>query len=214
LATPPDQEEFKRVRKGYDPAMVHERLEELDAQIVGVTERNGALERQLVDAGEELAQVLRQLDSERDRAANLEDQLNEAHQLGEAVRLMLLEASKTRDRMIAESEATLEEAQADARRESGRIVDQALDRAGAIVAQARQERTDLVEEGRAALAALERDASHRIADLEAEYAELSNRFEAMQQMYRQIDHTLGSFFDDAGELFETGVPPTEITRIA
>lgn len=120
---------FTIVRLGYDPAEVDERFEDLRTLLAVSTKRSKDLERQLRKTVAEAAELLRRLDSEKDRAAGQDQQLDEARPSEEPVRLKLREASKTRDRIVAEAGATPEKAQAGTAREASQIVKQAVDRA-------------------------------------------------------------------------------------
>ncbi len=130
---------------------------------------------------------------------------------------MLQEASKTRDRIHAEAEATLKQARAESSRESRNIVKQAMDKASSSVAEAKDERSRLLASGRDELAALERDATQRIADLEADHAALTRRILEINSVYTELVHTLKSFLETSLQSVhkaqDTITPPTS-TAIA
>jgi cell division septum initiation protein DivIVA len=220
VTSPPNPIEFQTVRKGYDPTQVDTHVADLEAQLADSAHRNETLDRQLRETSEEAAQLLLSLESERDRTATVEQQLDEALQREESVRLMLQEATKTRDRIRAEAEATLKQARAQASREDRNIVKQAMDKASSIVAEAKKDRSQLLASGRAELAALERDATQRIADLEADHAELTQRNNEIDSVYNELVQTLESFLetslqsmhkaqDPATGPAETAIAPSE-----
>jgi hypothetical protein len=129
LTSEPNEAGFTIARLGYDPAEVDEGFEDLRTRLAVSTKRSKDLERQLRKTVAEAADLLHRLDSEKDRAAGQDQQLNEARQSEEPVRLELHEASQTRDRIVAEAGATPEKARAGTAREASQIVKQAVDRA-------------------------------------------------------------------------------------
>ncbi len=120
---------FTIVSLGYDPGEVDERVEDLRTRLVVSTKRSKDLERQLRKTVAEASDLLFRLDSDKDGAAGQDQQLDEARQTEEPVRLKLHEASKTRDRIVAEAGATPEKARAKTAQEASQIAKQAMDRA-------------------------------------------------------------------------------------
>lgn len=168
---------------------------ECEARIADATQSIEAVERKLRETSEEAAELMLRLDFERDRSSAAEQKLDEALQQEEPIRLMLREATKTRDRMRSEAEATLEEARLAANREASQIVKQAMDKANRIVADAKVDRSQLLVSGRDELAALERDATQRIVDREADKAELTRRINEIGSVYDELAQTLQSFLE-------------------
>jgi hypothetical protein len=120
---------FTIVRLGYDPAEVDEGFEDLRTRLAVSTKRSKDLERQLRKTVAEASELLHRLDSEKDRTAGQDQQLDEARQSEEPVRLKVHDASKTRDRTVTKAGATPEQARAETAREASQIAKQAMGRA-------------------------------------------------------------------------------------
>ncbi len=118
---------FTTVRLGYDPAEVDERVDDLRTRLAVSTKRSKDLERQLRKTVAEASDLLYRLDSEKDGAAGPDQQLDEARQSEEPVRITLHDASKTRDRIVAEAGATPEKARAETAGEASQIVKRGMD---------------------------------------------------------------------------------------
>ena len=118
---------FTTVRLGYDPAEVDERVEYLRMRLAVSTKRCKDLERQLRKTVAEASDLLYRLDSEKDGAAGQDQQLDEARQSEEPVRLTL--HSKIRDRIVAKAGATPERAREETAGEASQIDRRDLDRA-------------------------------------------------------------------------------------
>jgi chromosome segregation ATPase len=194
---------FSLVRRGYDPGEVDERLEELSRQLADSEARAAAFENELIRTADMAAQLILQLDSERDRAADLENRLNRAREQEDAVRLMLDQASKTRDKFLAEAEFTLENARDAAASEAAQIAEQAMKKASKIVAEARREGAQIVEAGRGQLAAMEDDARSRLSDLEEQHSELRERLRQLHDAYGDLTATLREFADTSLQELDT-----------
>ncbi len=120
---------FTIVRLGYDPGEVDERVEDLRTRLAVSTKRSKDLEHQLRKTVAEASDLLFRLDSDKDGAAGQDQQLDEARQTEEPVRLKLHDASKTRDRIVAEAGATPEKARAKTAQEASQIVNRDRERA-------------------------------------------------------------------------------------
>jgi hypothetical protein len=127
LTSESKEAEFTNVRLGYDPAEVDERVEYLRTRLAVSTKRSKDLERQLRKTVAEASDLLYRLDSEKDGAAGQDQQLDEARQSEEPVRLKL--HSKIRDRIVAQAGATPEKARAETAGDASQIDRRDMDRA-------------------------------------------------------------------------------------
>ena len=173
------------------PGEVDEELDELDQRVAVSEELIAKLEGELEGVADQEAEIAQRLDSDRKRRAALDRQLHKARE--EAASLMLDEASQTRSAMLAEAEESLQAS----RLEAGRIAKQAFDQAKEMiaeskemVAEAKAEGGAIVVAGQKKLSALEDDTAQRLADLDAEYRELSQRLGVMGTMYNELQATL------------------------
>jgi chromosome segregation ATPase len=170
------------------PGEVDENLDELHEQVAASEEHIAKLLSELKEAADQEADTAHQLDTERIRRAGLDQQLNEVRE--EAARLMLDEASQTRNAMVAEAEELLETSRIEAEREASKITKQTFDQAKEMLAEARREAAAIVDAGREKLEALEDDAAGRVAALDAEHRELAQRLGVMGTLYNELQETL------------------------
>jgi chromosome segregation ATPase len=205
-----------------DPSEVDEYLNELQQQIAASEEHIAKLQHELKEAADQETEMARQLDTEQTQRAALDQQLHEART--EAARLMLDEASQTRNAMVAEAEELLETSRIEAEREASKITKQTFDQAKEMLAEARREAAAIVDAGREKLEALEDDAAGRVAALDAEHRELAQRLGVMGTLYNELQETLQLVAETSVEQLaetqqslkqldpvETQEPPTEPT---
>ena len=173
------------------PGQVDEELDEVHQQVTVSEELIAKLQGELKGVADQEAEIAQRLDSDRKRRAALDRQLHRARE--EAASLMLDEASQTRSAMLAEAEQSLQ----DSRLEAGRIAKQAFDQAKEMIAEAKEmvaeakaEGVAIVVAGQKKLSALEDDAAQRIADLDTEYRELTQRLDVMETVYNELQATL------------------------
>jgi uncharacterized phage infection (PIP) family protein YhgE len=176
------------IHEGSDPSEVDEGLNELQQQVAASEEHIAKLLSELKEAADQEADTAHQLDTERIRRAALDQQLNEART--EAARLMLDEASQTRNAMVAEAEELLEASRIEAERDATRITKQTFDQAKEMLAEAKREAAAIVDAGREKLKALEADVAERVAALDAEHRELTQRLGVMETLYSELQETL------------------------
>jgi chromosome segregation ATPase len=176
------------IHEGSDPSEVDESLNELHQQVAASEEGIASLERELGEAADQEAETVRQLDTERIRRATLDEQLHEARE--EATRLRLDEATRTRNAMVAEAEALLETSRIEAEREASKITKQTFNQAKEMLAEAKREAAAIVDAGQEKLNALEADAAQRIAALDTEHQELTQRLRVMETLYNELQETL------------------------
>jgi cell division septum initiation protein DivIVA len=126
--------------------------------------------------------------------------------------------------MVAEADELLEAARVEAEREATRITKQTFDQAKEMLAEAKREAAAIVDAGREKLKALEDDAAGRVAALDAEHRELTQRLRVMEALYNELQETLQLVAETSVEQLaetqeslkqldpvETQPPPTEPT---
>jgi chromosome segregation ATPase len=205
-----------------DPSQVDEDLDELHRQVAAAEEHVTKLQRELKEATYEEAETAHQLDTERIRRAALDQQLHQVRT--EAARLMLDEATQTRNAIVAEAQEHLETSRIEAEREASKITKQTFDQAKEMPAEARHEGAAIVDAGQEKLKALEADAAQRVAALETEHRELTQRLRVMETLYNELQETLQLVAETSVEQLaetqaslkqldpvETHGPPTEPT---
>ncbi len=155
----PARPEFTISRKGYDReevdafvesngrelAAARRRIEKLEAEVRELAADNERLESISTRATD----VTTELHAALERATAAEEQLAAARENEEAVRLMLTEASKTRQAMLTEAENQIQDSKHEAEIEASHVVEQAFTRARAIVDDAR-DKAEAVREAQAA----------------------------------------------------------------
>jgi len=166
------------------PGEVDVELDELHQRVAVSEELIAKLQGELRGVADQEAEIAQRLDSDRQRRAALDRQLHEARE--EAASLMLDEASQTRSAMLAEAEESLQ----DSRLEAVRIAKEAFDQAKEMIAEAKDQGAAIMVAGQKKLTALEDDAAQRLADLDAECRELSQRLGVMETMYHELQATL------------------------
>jgi vacuolar-type H+-ATPase subunit H len=171
-----------------DPSEVDEDLGDLHQPVAAAEEHIAKIQSELKEATDQEADTARQFDTERIRRATLDQQLNEART--EAARLMLDEATQTRNAMVAEAEELLQASRIEAEREASKITKQTFDQAKEMLAEAKREAAAIVDAGREKLRALEADAAERVAVLDAEHRELTQRLRVMETLYNELQETL------------------------
>jgi chromosome segregation ATPase len=176
------------VNEDSDPSEADEDLSDRHQQVAAAEGHIAKLLSELEEAAEQEADTARQLDTERIRRAALDQQLYEVRT--EAARLMLDEATQIRNAMVAEAEALLETSRIEAEREASRITKQTFDQAKEMLAEARREGAAIVDAGQEKLSALEGDAAERVAALNAEHRELTQRLRVMETLYSELQETL------------------------
>ena len=184
----PDEAPLSSVHEDSGPGEVDGDLYELHQQVVASEEHIANFEGELKGAADQEAETAQILDSERKRRAALDQQLYEARE--QAARLMLDEASQTRSARRAEAEELLQATRVQAEREAGRVTKRAFDKANEMLAEAKREATTIVDAGREELSALEADAAQRLADLDAEHRDLTQRLSVMETLYNELRETL------------------------
>jgi chromosome segregation ATPase len=184
----PEATALRVVPENPDPGEVDEDLDDLHQQVAAAEEQIASLERQLRKAADQEADTARQLDTERIRRAALDQQLHEART--EAARLMLDEATRIRNAMVAETEALLETSRIEAEHEASKITKQTFSQAKEMLAEARREGAAIVDAGQDKLMALEDDAAERVAALDTEHRELTQRLRVMETLYNELQETL------------------------
>lgn len=173
-----DTAAFSISRKGYDRTEVDEHLSSLESQLAEQISRVEELEAtvrsleeseaELRDADVAIGELRREVTSYRQRISELEEELVAARDQEDAVRLMLAEAKKTRDRMIADGTELLADSSRQAQEEAARIIEQALDKAVTIKEAARDDARAVEDRAR----------------LETE------RLQLMYEIYRELEATL------------------------
>jgi vacuolar-type H+-ATPase subunit H len=176
------------IHEGSDPGEVDESLNELQQQVAASEEHIAKLQRELKEAADQEAETARQLDTEQTQKAAFAQQLHEART--EAAGLMLDEATRTRNAMVAEAEELLEASRIEAEREASKITKQTFGQAKEMLADAKREGAAIVDAGRDKLSALEADAADRVAALDAEHRELTQRLRVMETLYTELQETL------------------------
>jgi chromosome segregation ATPase len=173
------------------PGEVDEEPDEVHQRVAVSEELIAKLQRELEGVADQEAEIAQRLDSDRQRRAALDRQLHKARK--EAASLMLAEASQTSSAMLAEAEQSLQ----DSRLEAGRIAKEAFDQAKEMiaeskemVAEAKAEGVAIVVAGQKKLSAFEDDAAQRLADLDSEYHELTQRLGVMETVYNELQATL------------------------
>lgn len=205
-----------------EPSEDDDSLNQLHHQVAASEDRIAELERKLEEAADQEAETAGQLDTERTRRAGLDQQLREVRT--EAARLMLDEASQTRNAIVAEAEEHLETSRIEAEREASKITKQTFDQAKEMLAEAKREAAAIVDAGREKLSALKADATERVAALDTEHRELTQRLRVMETLYNELQETLQLVAETSVEQLaetqqslkqldpaETHGPPTEPT---
>jgi len=170
------------------PGDVDGDLYELHQQMVASEEHIANLEGESKEAADQEAETAQILDSERKRRAALDQQLYEARE--EAARLILDEASQTSNAKRAEAEELLQATRVQAEREAGRVTKRAFDEATEMIATARRDAVAIVDAGRDEVKAFEDDAAQRMADLDTDHQELTDRLGVMETTYDKLVVTL------------------------
>ena len=152
------------------------------------TERISKVEGELKVAVDREAETAQRFDSERQRRAAMDQQLHKARK--EATIRMLHKASQTRNAMLAGAEELLQASRVEAEREGGQVTKRAFDEANEMIAMARREAVSIVDAGREQVTALEDDAAQRMADLDAEHRELTQKLSVMENLYNELRETL------------------------
>jgi chromosome segregation ATPase len=222
MSDSPNGAALSLVHEASEPSEVDQSLNQLHHQVAASEERIAELERKLEEAADQEADTARQLDTERTRRAGLDQQLREVRT--EAARLMLDEASQTRNAIVAEAEEHLETSRIEAEREASRITKQTFDQAKEMLAEAKREGAAIVDAGREKLKALKADAAGRVAALDTEHRELTQRLRVMETLYNELQETLQLVAETSVEQLaetqeslkqldpvETQQPPTEPT---
>lgn len=151
-------------------------------------ERISKLEGELKRAVDEEAETARQLDTEHNRRAALDEQLRDVRE--EAARLVLEHSSKTRDVMLADAEEFVQASRVEAEREAAQVTKRAFDQANEMIAIARRQSVAILDAGREAVRALEDDATQRMADLDTEDRDLAHRLGVMETICDELVATL------------------------
>lgn len=178
----PDSVDFPVVRRGYDPAAVHQHIKALERRLRAASQapaRSDAEEQQIIDAAHQRAAAL--LGDARQAQADADRQLAEAREAIEA-------AQAERDRVVAEGSAAAEAMLSAARERAETILEGARaveaeaqsarwtevgDRVGRILTVADEEGIGLVDEARAEAEAVRADAAaeaRRVRDEADQYA--------------------------------------------
>jgi vacuolar-type H+-ATPase subunit H len=176
------------VHEASDPSEAAEDLDELHQQVAAAEEHIAKLLSELEKAADQEADTARQLDTEQTQRAVLDAQLHEART--EAARLMFDEATQTRNAMVAEAEEYLQASRIEAEREASRITKQTFGQAKEMLADAKREGAAIVDAGQEKLRALEADAADRVAALDTEHRELTQRLRVMETLYTELQETL------------------------
>ncbi len=188
------------------PSEVDDSLDELHQQVAASEEHITKLEDEVKEAADQEAETAQRFGSERQRRAALDQQLHEARK--KAIRLMLDEAFQTRTGLLAEAEEILQTSRVEAEREADRVTKQASDKANEMIALARREGMAIVDAAQEEARALEDDAARRMADLDTEHRELTDRLGEMETKYDELVATLKL----VAEISTEGLLNTQDTR--
>ncbi len=151
-------------------------------------ERIAKLEGELKEAIDQEAETAQRFDSERRRRAALDQQLREARE--EATRLILNEASQTRNALSTEGEEFLRASRVAADREADQVTKHASDKADEMIALARRKAMEIVDAGREEVRALTDDAARQMAYLDTEHRKLTHRLGVMEVIHDELQATL------------------------
>jgi chromosome segregation ATPase len=147
-------------------------------------ERIAKLERELKEAADQEAETAQRFDRERKRRAALDHQLHQVR--GQATSLMLDEASRTRNALLAEAVEFLQATRVEADREAGQVTKQAFEQANEMIA----EGVAILDAAREEVRTLEEDAAQQIADLDTEHRKLTHRLGVMEIIQDELQATL------------------------
>jgi len=103
---------------------------------------------------------------------------------------MLDEATREAGARVAEAEELLEASRIEAERKADKINNQAFDQARETLSEAERESAAIVDTGREQLGVLEAEAAERVADLDTEHRELTQRLSTMETVYNELRGTL------------------------
>ncbi len=151
-------------------------------------ERIAKLERELKEAADQEAETAQRFDRERKRRAALDHQLHQVR--GQATSLMLDEASRTRNALLAEAAEFLQATRVEAEREAGQVTKHASDKADEMIALARRKAMEIVDAGREEVRALADDAARQMANLDTEHRKLTYRLGVMEIIQDELQATL------------------------
>jgi cell division septum initiation protein DivIVA len=188
LSDSPQEISLSLVAESADLRQSDEDFDELGDGLITSEERIATLQGELAAVVERETETARELDTRRELRATFERQLFEMRE--EAVRLMLVAASRTRDAMLAEAEESLEASRVDAEREARRITKTASDQANSLLAEAKREAGAILDDGRKRFGALEAEVADRVADLDTERQDLANQLSVMAAIYDDLQATL------------------------
>lgn len=176
------------VQKDSDPSEVDDGLNQLHQQVAVSEERIAELERELEEAADQEAATARQLDTERQARAALDQQLRETRE--EATRLKLEEANRTRTAAVTEAEELLRTSRIEAEREASKITKQTFNQAKGLLAEAKREGDAILDDGRERLNAMEAETADRVAELDAERQDVAFQLDVMAALYDELQTTL------------------------
>ncbi len=188
LSDSPEERSLRVVAENSDSPQSDGDLDEVGNGLRVSEERIATLQGELEAVAEQETETERELDTRRNLRATVEKRLFETRE--EAARLMLVEASRVRDAMVAEAEESLQASRVEAEREAGQIASQAFNQAKEMIAEARQESVALVDAGREEVTALEAEAADRVADLDTEREDLVYQLSVMATLYDELQATL------------------------
>lgn len=188
MSDSPQEISLGLVAENADSHQSDEDFDELGDGLIASEERIATLQGELEAVAERETETARELDTRRELRATVERQLFEVRE--EAARLMVVEASRTRDAMLAEAEESLEASRLDAERQAGRITKTASDQANNLLAEARREADAILDDGRERLDALEAEVADRVADLDTERQDLAYQLSVMAAIYDDLQATL------------------------
>ncbi len=170
------------------------------------------LEGELQGAVDQEAETAQRFDRERQRRAALDQQLREARE--EATRLILNEASQTRNALLTEGEEFLQASRVAADREADQVTKHASDKANEMIALARRKAMEIVDAGRDEVRALADDAARQTADLDTEQRELTHRLGVMETICDELRATLKLVAEISIEqLVETQASVKQLDRV-